>query len=916
MTIFSRKVEDLWAKKDVRDGQELWLPLVTHLTDTMNVINWLYQHWLNKAQRQLIRQDLSEDDVERLVKFVGFFHDFGKATPAFQTKKSYLHDDDLDNNIMERLLRDGFTGLQDFDVASPDRHKSPHAMAGEALLEKQGLSATVGAIIGGHHGKPCHELFSYEEQASYFSNYYQVDKNGDVQIINQWNDVYNELIAMGFSLINNDSAKWNDLRDVPSINQQQAIILEGLLIMSDWLASSEYWNDDETQPLFPLISIEHNFTDIDEKRRFHSALLIWLKEDEWTPQPVSDVKKLFEKRWRFLPHTVQKRMVGAMNDIHNPGMIIIESGCGTGKTEIALAATEVIAEKTDHNGFFMGLPTQATTKAMYKRVADWLNSIADEQKVKLGLNVMYSNAEQKMPRAENVEERSAVVVNSWFSGKKAILTEFTVATIDHLLMMSLKQKHLFLRHLAMSGKVVVIDEVHSYDVYMSSYLSRTLEWLGIYKVPVIALSATLPAEKRAELLGSYIIGRYGIYPEEMDESDAAYPLMTYTDGPAIHRLSDFPKQSSQRFQVIRLGDDDQLVVRVKKTIAGGGIAGIIVNTVRRAQQISKEFDGIPVLLLHSEFLTSDRAEREDKLIKMIGKGGKRPKQLIVVGTQVLSQSLDIDFDVLFTDIAPVDLLIQRIGRLHRHKIPRPANLMAPQVYLMGASHFADYGGANEAIYEKYYLMKTDYFLGQQLVIPDDVSPLVQRVYSENTDAEVKGLSAAKRLLKSHMEQEEVKAQRYQIEEPMPNDSLHGWLDNDRDGADTNEAIAQASVRDIKETVEVILVQQTDEGAFMLNKNERIRIDDLQDERVAKKVSEETIRLPYKLTPNIAKAIDELEKRTAKKFPYWQDSVWLHDAIALPLDEQKSTRWTVGSNNYTIHYSHDLGLTYEEEECHD
>ena len=152
MPTLSNQAKSLWAKKENRDGQELWLPLVAHLIDTQNVIHWLYNNWLDDSQRSLLRHNNSDDDTQKLVQFIGFFHDIGKATPAFQTKPSYNRDPQLDDELMENLLRNGFIHLDDYDPSS--RSRSPHATAGETMLEAFGLNDSVGAIIGAHHGKP------------------------------------------------------------------------------------------------------------------------------------------------------------------------------------------------------------------------------------------------------------------------------------------------------------------------------------------------------------------------------------------------------------------------------------------------------------------------------------------------------------------------------------------------------------------------------------------------------------------------------------------------------------------------------------------------------------------------------------------------------------------------------------------
>ena len=311
---------------------------------------------------------------------------------------------------------------------------------------------------------------------------------------------------------------------------------------------------------------------------------------------------------------------------------------------------------TGRDALYKGLPTQATTKAIFASVNDCLDRVADEQSARLSIKLMHGKAQfnqmyKRLPNASNVnstdEHDGAVTVNSWFGGKKSILTKFTVGTIDNLLLMGLKQKHLFLRHLGFSGKVVVIDEVHAYDAYMNKYLLRAIEWLGAYHVPVVVLSATLPKIKRNQLLKAYIKGKYGrryhqilkVAPTGWEDTQA-YPLLSMLDGPDIKQLTNFEGQSDQAaltLEVQRNNQDDQeLIMRLLKQLREGGIAGIIVNTVKRAQDLAALIPAdVPLMVLHSAFLAPDRAQQEMKLQAAIGKHGERPAKLVVIGTQVL-----------------------------------------------------------------------------------------------------------------------------------------------------------------------------------------------------------------------------------------------------------------------------------------
>ncbi|APU46539.1 CRISPR-associated helicase/endonuclease Cas3 [Limosilactobacillus fermentum] len=919
MKELSKQVKALWGKKSNVDGQELWQPLVVHLLDTKNVINWLYSHWLTDGQRKVIQGNLSEEAGQQLTEFLGVVHDLGKATPVFQTKKSYNGDQDLDDQLMERLIQAGFDHLGELILASP--RESPHALAGEALLEQFGIDKTVGAIIGGHHGKPQSKV-PRGEINDHTKNYWQVDNLVKAQEGN-WLKVQRELFS--FCL---QECGYQSIVDVPTnLTQPQAVLLEGLLIMADWMASTEYLGDDKSKPLFPLIPLHNSMEDLDLDTRFQRAILTWRVEDQWFPEQITDIDEQFQKRWGFNPHPVQCQMDQVIQDTTDPGIIIIELEPGAGKTEIALEAVEQLAYTNGEQGLFFGLPTQATSNAMFDRVNDWLAKVAKDDDAQLGIKLMHSKAEfnptyadlkmhskaefnptyadLKIPRAHNVEGERAVTVNSWFSGKKSILEEFSIGTIDHLLLMGLKQKHLFLRHLGMSGKVVVIDEVHAYDAYMDSYLTKALEWLGAYHVPVIALSATLPIATRNALIEAYCKGKYGKKKIEGAlgwDKNQAYPLISVLDGKRLVQKSDFTRNTKGHAVAIeRLTvEDGDLIKAVLEAVEDGGVAGVIVNTVKRVQMLASQIpEDIPKLILHSAFLAPDRAKIETKLQGLIGKHGKRPKKMIIIGTQVLEQSLDIDFDIMFTDIAPMDLLIQRIGRLHRHDIQRPSKLVTPQVKIMGINDYGDYGSANEAIYSKYLLMKTDQYLPEQLTIPDDISPLVQATYRDDGEMEP-DLREAKRVFDVKHKEELDKAKKFQIKLPKQRESLHGWLDSELVDANKDEVRAQAAVRDIQETLEVLMVKQVKGDYYLLDGQQLEEVD-------SKTIAQQLIRIPAAVTPRIDKSIELLETQTAKSFPDWQADPWLKGALVVVLDEQNSAEL----GNWRIHYSRKFGLSYEK-----
>lgn len=903
----------LWGKKVVHDDQEFWLPLVAHLIDTKNVMQWLYNNWISEGTRKILQQNLYPEDTQKLVGFLGFYHDFGKATPAFQYKQSFPRNKDLDEDINENLRRAGFSSIS---MDNYRVHKSPHPIAGETLLESFGLNESIGSIIGGHHGLPPKKDVTFKQLNIYASNLWGRDT--DTKIQDEWKFVQNNLFKYGLALCG-----YNDIKDVPEVTLPQAVILEGMLIMADWLASSEKLTNYSNISLFPLISLEENFDELNMEERYHQAIKKWDISDRWMPEKIASVNEQYRLRFNFIPRPVQKEMSEIISQANDPGLVIIEAPTGIGKTELALTAAEQLAFKQGKSGLYMGLPTQATTNAMFSRVKEWLDSIAKEQAAHPDVKLLQGKAKfnkpyTKLPYAENIYDDTdgAVVINSWFAGKKSSLSHFAVGTIDHLLLTALKQKHLFLRHLGFSDKVVIIDELHAYDSYMSSYLEKAIKWLGAYHVPVIALSATLPKKKRNDLLKAYLKGKYGsikIKANDNWEVNEGYPLLSILDGNKLEQVSEFSiaNDENRTINVVRFnGNEEEIINKAVAEIEDGGIAGIVVNTVKRAQDLARLVpENIEVLLLHSAYLAPEREKIEERLQAKIGKGGMRPQKMIVIGTQVLEQSLDIDFDVLFTDIAPVDLIIQRIGRLHRHKISRPITLAKPTVYITGINGYGDYGKGNEFIYEKYLLMKTDHFLKNKINIPDDVSPLVQKVYDPKIDKDIKDIAEAEAKFEKDLKKSKKKAQVFQIGNPNEKDrnNLFGWLsDGQINVNDDNHAAA--CVRDIKETIEVILLRTTSEGTFLMDGR---NIEEVSSEEIAG----QTIRLPFaivnssKIKDLIDKTIRELETNMQSLHNKWKEDIWLRGALVLELNENNLTTL----NGFNLKYSSKLGLMYEKEE---
>lgn len=903
----------LWAKKSDSDTVFQWLPLKQHLIDVTEVMKLLWEHWLSDSQRQEIISSLSQPSekiAKNLAGFLATTHDIGKATPVFQSKPSYYQSPDLDGELLEKLERDGFVGITQYYDRLMNPEKTPHAIAGQVLLENYGVSLDLSSIVGAHHGAPAdYDREISSQLSSYANNYFQEqDKNHGVH--RKWADLQKSILDWALEINDFDSVE-----DLPQVTQPGQVLLSGMLIMADWIASNEKY--------FPLIPIDTDIvSDVDKRKQV--GWTKWYQTSPRIEEEHTDIISAYKERFGFEPRDLQAKLSQVIQETTRPGIFIVEAPMGVGKTEAALMGVEHLSTKTKASGMFFGLPTQATSDGIFGRISKWLKDLDDEKKSlqlvhgKAALNDSYTS----LPRNDIYDEADeSVVVNEWFTGRKtAILDDFVVGTVDQFLMTALKQKHLTLRHLGFSKKVIVIDEVHAYDAYMNQYLYKALRWIGAYNVPVIILSATLPAITRIKLIENYMRGSgkrwQDVEKPEDWETTQAYPLVTYTDGNAVKQFSDINTTDHSDVSVLQLAEED-LIRTLDEQLKDGGIAGIIVNTVRRAQEIrtlcSERFGEDFVELLHSSFIATDRIEKERRLLETIGKEAKRPCKKIIVGTQVIEQSLDIDFDLLISDLAPMDLLIQRIGRLHRHSpVKRPVALSKPKVYVMGISDTFDFESGSSVVYGDYLLIRTQLFLPETIHLPEDISPLVQAVYGEDDSLVEPRLfekyDLAKKEHISLVKNKEARAQGYILGNPSfsHNRSLIGWLKSKIPLDSEERAVAQ--VRDTQETIEVIALKKYGDG-YTLFDQQRDLSSEIHSAAIQKEISRHTLRLPLRLSAhyNIEQTINELEEFNLRYLPSWQQSTWLRGMLGIIFDENGEFIL----NGFRLKYCQKQGLTYQK-----
>ncbi|MFJ5547993.1 type I-E CRISPR-associated protein Cse1/CasA [Streptomyces sp. NPDC093225] len=940
-TALTAEARSVWAKHDRRTDK--WLPLWRHMADAAAVAGRLWDEWLPRQVSELVAAALpgGDEDARALAVWLAAVHDIGKATPAFACQVDVLADrmNDLGLKVPTR---------EQFGTA---RSRAPHGLAGQVLLEewleRQGWPPrnvlAFAVPVGGHHGiPPAHEQLHDLRRHSEL-----LRTPGSSEGL--WRAVQTELLdACADAYATHERLpRWQGVK----LSQPVQAVLSAVVIVADWIASNP-----DLFLLFPEDGGHRNEAD-----RINAAWRgIGLPRPWSPPPPAGTAQELFAARFGLSSvRPLQEEAVRVAREADAPGLMIIEAPMGEGKTEAALAVAEVFAARSGAGGCFVALPTRATSNAMYGRVRQWLKRLPGE--VDLAVFLAHSKGPLNDDFAKDMRAGTRtvaavdldappgvttsrhddtcaaapqLVAHQWLRGrKKGMLAPFVVGTIDQLLFAGLKSRHLALRHLALAGKVVVIDEVHAYDAYMNEYLERVLSWLGAYGVPVVMLSATLPSGRRRQLAEAYA-GAADPRPELA--AAGAYPLISMV-APGRTTVLRTPEAAADRrteVAVEQLGDDlGALADRLEDELVDGGCALVVRNTVDRVLQaaavLRERFGPNAVTVAHSRFLDLDRARNDDRLVERFGPAGPRPTgRHIVVASQVAEASLDIDFDLLVTDLAPVDLVLQRMGRLHRHprgpgQEERPARLRMPRCLVTGVDWEAlppEPTSGSVSVYGRHALLRSlavllPHWAARPVLLPDDISALVQSAYADRLaaprDEWADAMSTALTEHGNAVAEQQRAAQVFRIAEVRkPGRSLVGWIDANVGDADDTRA-GRAQVRDSDESLEVLVIQRRSDGTYATlpwldggRGGLDVPVDAAPAPRTARAVAASALRLPYHFSKPwvIDRAIEELEEFGPAA---WQtpECHWLAGELVLVLDEQCQTRLA----GFEVHYSEADGL---------
>ena len=722
----------LWGKT-VKGDNEAYHPLLFHLLDVGHCALALWDKFLNDEWRSRLRKvfELPLEETKCAVVWLAAWHDVGKAASGFQLQESGP------KGLRQLLVKNGFVPASD---------KAPHAQVSAQFLKKwlsdgenplwqtSLLDAKVWAhVIGAHHG-----FFPSSQQL--------VNVKGSVLGAAKWQQARVALCETVAALLvpnaANATLRSNGIAAKTDGQTKGALaFLTGLISVADWLGSSEKF-----LAAGRVGQIPENPATYAARSRSQAAKA--LHEFGWLPAIQIPLDALdFETQFGFPPNPLQEQLLGQSAQLKQPFLAIVEAQMGTGKTEAAFAAIDAALQQKQARGFYIALPTQATGNAMFKRVAQKFFAHG-RYGAAINLQLVHSHSflhhlEINAPAAPSPysaeNETPFVAPQEWFMGaKRPLLAPFGVGTIDQSLTGVLSVKHWFVRLFGLAGKVVVLDEVHSYSLYMSHILDRMLDWLRALDCSVILLSATLPSARRHQLIAAW--------GATVPATEARYPRLTWVDEEAVSLPIAAPEREKRLIQLEwSATDSSAIAARLRVALKEGGCAAIICNTVVRAQtlfgdlqrELATEWQECEWTLFHARMPFAWRQEREEKVKRLFGrpKAGQashRPHRAITISTQVLEQSLDFSKDWMASELAPVDLLLQRAGRLHRHaEVEPPAPLKNAQfVILCNEEEGFPVLDLPPEIYEHYTLMQTFRALRtrRRLPLPRAIEPLIERVY--------------------------------------------------------------------------------------------------------------------------------------------------------------------------------------------
>lgn len=694
-----------WGKADSATNR--WHPLVYHMLDVAAVARKTISSNIVFCRNWSDQLDLKHEELLDIIAWIAAIHDLGKFASDFQCKIPELS---------EKLI-----GIRKTNRIGESHPASAwllwNRIIRKAMIQNHGIKEKLTSYIlseyfnsieplltasFGHHGAPSKEPQDHSPlilEALYPKN----TSSSALELIKLFLGVF-----PGAKKIFEDPEAVCKKQDV---FRAFSFPLSGLIITADWTAS------DPNNFFF-----EYDMGDLQIENKLNTDGILRyykksLKQAEQVierqgiksskPATLGDPwRVLFDDLQKYKPSPLQQTVLDH-NFSNDPSLFIIEDIAGAGKTEAALILISRLMQGGMADGFYFGLPTMATSNGMYPRIAKLYEKLFDEKEkpsliLAHGASALHEDF-QKSILPEHVNENidlehneknksdnqltSSAACRQWLAdrSKKVFLAQVGVGSIDQAMLAVIYSRHFSLRMYGLGSRILIIDEVHAYDVYMQKIIQNLLQFQASQGKSVILLSATLPAYLKHNLSQSYLSGLQNennsnkcsiIENSEIvdkKESDVPYPLMTVIQK---DRIDPIPVQArSDNCRTVSLnfiGIEDEVYTFIENASNSGKCIVWIRNTVGDVQNayasLAQRISSDKLLMFHSRFAMRHRQDIEDKVLSIFGSDSneKQRKGQVLIASQVVEQSLDLDFDEMIIDLCPIDLVIQRVGRLRRH----------------------------------------------------------------------------------------------------------------------------------------------------------------------------------------------------------------------------------------------------------
>lgn len=936
-----------WGKFD--RGVLAVYPLLFHLLDVAAVAGEVWDRVLAAGQRRLIAEGMGvpHGDARRLVMFVAGLHDLGKLA-HFQQDEAHPW------ARVSPPLRADTAGWQ----RMPHERASMHSAL--QLLEEAGFNTDasdsvgvrVAQILGGHHGR-----------------FLQLDLAGAAKAsrVNlalgglKWQDLRRRYFALLRHL--------TGAQVVPSrLSVPASVLITGVGVVADRLASQRhYWLAKAQAPAFG--AAEHWAQAVEDAPQL---------VDESGLARVELPRVPFDRVHRGVdaPNDLQSSLIRQLTpvvEVKGSGIVVVTDTTGAGKTVTALEAARILNAAAGTAGVAWLLPTTATADAAYEVLEayvaahrperapvslvyshSWLNTAYTDRQAAVhepSTTDEFWDEEAGVEGAERPQER-VTVPDGWLRGwDRALLAQFTVATHDQALMAALSVRFSALRWLALSGRTVIVDEAHSMSPFMQQLLKRLLHWLGALGCPVVILSATMPAHLSNELVHSYLAGsghRRSLtdlnaapsYPGWLFAAAADASLARMDPDACAAHATRHRRQAAIRLYPVRHPSHtdpdgtparesrlDCIAAEIFPVAAGGGCAAVVCATVADAQATYQHLrdtltwpagpDG-DLVLLHARLPAHQRESLTRLVRERLGPTGKRPERLVVITTSLLDMSLNIDVDVMVSDLASLERLLQRLGRLWRFENlwgpdsgRRPTwvrRLNRPRLSVLQPT---DHDGriqlpaAWRTLEAAFLTHATAHYLSRQpehtlsLTLPNDIQHLVEAVHGDATELARTDPTLERRhtAYTSRRRAQEHLSALHLVPTPRHTASL---ADLHRQRLHAREAATRLGALPRR----LLPVYRMPDGTLTLDRagTQQLRLDRAPTTRQVRRILEHTLPVP---------AAWVAERRREHRAPaVWSTHALLADLVLLP--QVFDTSASVSFGRHALHVDPVLGLVADHQ----